>query len=557
MRVVVTGAAGMIGSQPRARAERDRHRRHHRRRRPDRRRQVPQPRSARRSADYFDRREFYARFARGELGRIDAVFHEGACSDTMEHDGRLMLDTQLPLLEGRCSTPARRRASRLLYASSAATYGGSATRSARSPSSSGRSTSTATRSCCSTTSCGACCRRRRRRSRAFATSTSTARASSTRAAWRRSRSTTSTSSASDGQGQAVRRVRRLRRRASRRATSSSSTTSSRSTSGSSQHPEASGIFNLGSGRAQPFNDVAVGGRQCGARRSAARRRCRWPRLVAAGTIEYIDFPDALVGKYQCFTAGRPRAPARASAATTRSPTSRRRRPLRRWLRPTPEPGSTPPADRPLPCGRRSERDRRARSLVAHQELSCSKDSSPRSLRCSPPPRSPRSTSTRPRQAELEAIKRHRPDDLGEDHRRAQEGAVQGLERPLHARQGRRRPQRRQVLGGRPDGQRQGPTGAPRRTSSPAKAPAQRRRPRARRRRTTPPATAAKKPRRAAAARSRPQGRGKAQRPQPPARRPRRTARPPAPSLRSSRRSAHLVDAAPSCRLTPSAISSRV
>ena len=24
-------------------------------------------------------------------------------------------------------------------------------------------------------------------------------------------------------------------------------------------------------------------------------------MVAAGTIEYIDFPEALVGKYQCFT----------------------------------------------------------------------------------------------------------------------------------------------------------------------------------------------------------------------------------------------------------------
>ena len=43
-------------------------------------------------ADYFDRRDFYPRFERGELGGIDVVFHEGACSDTMEHDGRLMLD---------------------------------------------------------------------------------------------------------------------------------------------------------------------------------------------------------------------------------------------------------------------------------------------------------------------------------------------------------------------------------------------------------------------------------------------------------------------------------
>ena len=45
-----------------------------------------------RISDYFDKREFYARFARGEFGKVDAVLHQGACSDTMEHDGRFMLD---------------------------------------------------------------------------------------------------------------------------------------------------------------------------------------------------------------------------------------------------------------------------------------------------------------------------------------------------------------------------------------------------------------------------------------------------------------------------------
>src|SRR6185437_12747003 len=46
-----------------------------------------------RISDYFDRSEFYDRFALGELGRVDAIFHEGACSDTMEHNGRYMLET--------------------------------------------------------------------------------------------------------------------------------------------------------------------------------------------------------------------------------------------------------------------------------------------------------------------------------------------------------------------------------------------------------------------------------------------------------------------------------
>src|SRR3954452_4512592 len=42
--------------------------------------------------DYFDKDEFYPRFMRQELGKVDVVFHEGACSDTMEHNGRFMLE---------------------------------------------------------------------------------------------------------------------------------------------------------------------------------------------------------------------------------------------------------------------------------------------------------------------------------------------------------------------------------------------------------------------------------------------------------------------------------
>ena len=67
-----------------------------------------------------------------------------------------------------------------------------------------------------------------------------------------------------------------------------------------EHPQASGIFNVGSGRAQPFNDVAV----------AVVNACRrapggpaWPleQLVAQGLVRYTPFPQALVGKYQCHT----------------------------------------------------------------------------------------------------------------------------------------------------------------------------------------------------------------------------------------------------------------
>jgi ADP-L-glycero-D-manno-heptose 6-epimerase len=66
------------------------------------------------------------------------------------------------------------------------------------------------------------------------------------------------------------------------------------------HPEQSGIFNLGTGRAQPFNDIA----------HATVNACRalegkpvlaLAEMVAQGIVEYVDFPEALKGKYQSFT----------------------------------------------------------------------------------------------------------------------------------------------------------------------------------------------------------------------------------------------------------------
>jgi ADP-L-glycero-D-manno-heptose 6-epimerase len=78
-----------------------------------------------RIADYFDRAEFYLRFARGDFGALDAVLHQGACSDTMEHNGQLMM-----ALNYRCTKDlldaCQARGTRLIYASSAAVYGGSA-----------------------------------------------------------------------------------------------------------------------------------------------------------------------------------------------------------------------------------------------------------------------------------------------------------------------------------------------------------------------------------------------------------------------------------------------
>jgi ADP-L-glycero-D-manno-heptose 6-epimerase len=67
-----------------------------------------------------------------------------------------------------------------------------------------------------------------------------------------------------------------------------------------QHPEASGLFNLGTGRAQPFNDVAVAAVNA-SRRLQGDAALPLDDLVRQGYIEYIEFPAALTGKYQCFT----------------------------------------------------------------------------------------------------------------------------------------------------------------------------------------------------------------------------------------------------------------
>ena len=67
-----------------------------------------------------------------------------------------------------------------------------------------------------------------------------------------------------------------------------------------EHMTISGIFNIGTGRSQSFNDMAV----------ASINRCRQQQgedaldlaaLQENEIIRYIDFPEALKGKYQSFT----------------------------------------------------------------------------------------------------------------------------------------------------------------------------------------------------------------------------------------------------------------
>lgn len=66
------------------------------------------------------------------------------------------------------------------------------------------------------------------------------------------------------------------------------------------HPEQSGIFNLGTGRSQPFNDLAAATVNA-CRMAEGLQKLSLQELVEAELIRYIPFPDALKGKYQSFT----------------------------------------------------------------------------------------------------------------------------------------------------------------------------------------------------------------------------------------------------------------
>lgn len=62
----------------------------------------------------------------------------------------------------------------------------------------------------------------------------------------------------------------------------------------------SGIYNCGTGRAQPFNDVALSVVNS-LREAAGKSVFTLEEAVSAGEIEYIPFPEALKGKYQAYT----------------------------------------------------------------------------------------------------------------------------------------------------------------------------------------------------------------------------------------------------------------
>src|SRR3546814_667008 len=73
-------------------------------------------------ADYMHKDDFRKRVTQGQFSNIDAVLHQGACSDTTERNGQYMLDNNdrvsLELFHF-----CQRQKIPFLYASSAAVYG--------------------------------------------------------------------------------------------------------------------------------------------------------------------------------------------------------------------------------------------------------------------------------------------------------------------------------------------------------------------------------------------------------------------------------------------------
>lgn len=251
--------------------------------------------------DYVDAADFYTAFSKGAFGTVEAVFHEGACSDTMEHNGKYMMANNyavsLQLFEA-----AQARKTRLLYASSAATYGGS---------------------------------------RVFAEDPAheaplNVYGYSKLLFDQKMRSTLG--ARLDGGSAQVVGFRYFNvygpreQHKGRMASVAFHQFHQFQTEGRVKlfadyggygpgeqmrdfifvddvvavklwffdHPQVHGLYNLGTGRAQPFNDVARAVVNS-ARNARGEAALDLPALVAQGLIEYIPFPDALRGKYQCFT----------------------------------------------------------------------------------------------------------------------------------------------------------------------------------------------------------------------------------------------------------------
>ncbi len=248
-------------------------------------------------SDYFDKGDFYARFARGEFGKVEAVLHQGACSDTMEHNGRYMLDTNY-----RCSKDlldaCQAQGVRLLYASSAATYGGSDTFREEPPYEQPLNVYGYSKLLFDNV-----VRRMLPTSRAQVAGFRYFNVYGPREQHKGRMA--SVAFHNFNQFRETGKVKLFGPYGGYGAGEQSRDFISVDDVVAVnlwflQNPHKSGIFNLGTGRAQPFNDVAAAVVNA-ARAAQGKPNLPLADLVQQGCIEYIDFPQALMGKYQCYT----------------------------------------------------------------------------------------------------------------------------------------------------------------------------------------------------------------------------------------------------------------
>ena len=252
-------------------------------------------------ADYVDADDFYDLFAEGAYGQVEAVFHEGACSNTMEPDGKYMMDNNYTLsceLFHACQD----QGTRLLYASSAATYGGSDTFS-ESPEFEkplnvyGYSKLLFDQ------------RLRRELGQRFESA-------STQVAGFRYFNVYGPREQHKGRMASV-AFHQFDQYQADGKVKLFGEYGGYSSGGQMRdfvfiddvvavnlwfldHPDQSGIFNLGTGKAQPFNDVAISVINT-LRKAQNKAPLSIEEAARGGLIDYIAFPPALVGKYQSYT----------------------------------------------------------------------------------------------------------------------------------------------------------------------------------------------------------------------------------------------------------------
>ena len=255
-------------------------------------------------ADYVDADMFYDLFAEGFFGKVEAVFHEGACSDTMETDGKYMMDNNYTLSCGLFNA-CQERGARLLYASSAATYGDSDTF---------RELPEFERPLNVYGYSKLLFDQRMRRELGDDFSTASRRKGRQVAGFRyfnvygpREQHKGRMASVAFHQFNQFRQHGKVKLFGDYEGYAAGEQMRDfvfvddvvAVNLWFLDHPERSGLFNLGSGRAQPFNDVAA--TVLNSLAAPGARSHTADEFASQGLIEYIPFPDALRGKYQCFT----------------------------------------------------------------------------------------------------------------------------------------------------------------------------------------------------------------------------------------------------------------